>query len=202
MEPAPILSLASPALATPSSATLRQCLREQTAEAHARLDRLATHYDLLDDRDIYRFCAWMRCGFQELERRILLSGAQSLFPGWRPLLPNLSGLSFHPQNVRSPELRGRGLGMLYVHTGSQLGASVMRRRYPALTTYAPELFETSGNGWPAFISVLDAELQELALQSAAVNSANAAFQIFVDQHSFDDMIGWTPIPLVDVGDTQ
>ena len=172
---------------------VRDRLRAVTREAHERVDRRFSGYDL-GDPEAYR-------GFLEAHHAVLpgceymleASGAAALVDDWAhrlrtpALVADLVSLGARPVRA-TPTLRrltpAAAFGMLYVLEGSRLGGAVLARRVLAGASArcrGATRYLRHGEGlrlWPSFLAALEASGDVRDDPDAAVASAIETFGLF------------------------
>lgn len=161
-------------------------LKHATAEAHDRLDRVVSGFDLGRREGYAGFLLAQAAAFPSVEAELGRAGADDFIEGWttrrrsdalRRDLETL-GLSF-PASGPAPVLTTSAaiLGAAYVLEGSRLGGTMLIRTVgPGL----PTDFLTPGppEAWRTFVSLLDRQLVSEQSVAEAVTAASAVFALF------------------------
>lgn len=167
-------------------ASARFALRDATAEAHARLDRLYASLDLAKRDDYAAFLLSHAAAFIPTEDALDDAGAEAVSPGWSAtrradaLRADLAEIGLEAPPPAAPPIfltEAQLLGGLYVLEGSRLGGALLIRGVqPGL----PIRFLTPGNPalWRAFTAKLDERLSSSGLLEEAAASATAVFGLF------------------------
>jgi heme oxygenase len=172
--------------------SLRECLRTETSEAHARLDGQLSALDLRDVEGYRLFLEINAAGLLPLEIALEESGVGRHFPDWplrsrtRAILDDLSCLGCR---ASVPELlpalsTDAIFGTMYVLEGSRLGARMLARRVaqaPHILALGGTRFLNHGNGlplWQGFLSRLERHAAAGADTAAVVRAARDAFTLF------------------------
>jgi heme oxygenase len=170
----------------PPAVSARAALRAATAQAHARLDRLYSAFDLGAPDGYADFLLAHAPAFLAVEQALDAAGTDTLVPGWRArmrsqsLRQDIAALGRPiPAPAAAPLLCGepQTLGAMYVLEGSRLGAAVLIRQVAA---GLPTAFLAPGNPahWRAFISRLDLRLSSAESLAQATSAALAVFTLF------------------------
>ncbi|GAA4012988.1 hypothetical protein GCM10022280_08820 [Sphingomonas swuensis] len=176
-----------------SVASARWTLRDATTEAHERVDRLFSRFDLARADDYRLFLEAHRAVLPGLEHSLAESNVEEFLPDWprRRRADSLAadlrdlGLSDSVEDVTAPALsRASAIGLLYVLEGSRLGGAVLARRVSANDDprcRAATRYLRHGEGerlWPTFVAALD-QVDELRDHlPEMIDSAHRAFAIF------------------------
>ncbi|MEO7635673.1 MAG: biliverdin-producing heme oxygenase [Sphingomicrobium sp.] len=175
--------LARPA---PRQSSARFRLKAATAEAHERLDRIYSAFDLRRREDYGCFLRSLAVAFVPVEAALAAGGIARLVSGWSAtvrsdaLRRDLDDLSLalppfalSPAFSTVPEL----LGALYVLEGSRLGGTMLARSVaPGLPFRF--LASTNASGWRDLTKLIDERLRDVADLRAAARSAAAVFDLF------------------------
>lgn len=165
----------------------RARLREETREAHERLDAHFSQYDLSDRDDYAAFLTAHAAAFIPIERALTDAGAARLFPDWSEMIrshwlaADLEALGIAmPAPVDPPAFDGQAAicAGAYVLEGSRLGGTVLRKAVGADLPHA-YLAHDPALRWPQFVAEIERLLQEDVDRSQAVASANAVFECFL-----------------------
>jgi len=174
------------------SSSLRHRLRTSTAEAHARLDRDASGYDLQRLAGYRRFLEISAAALLPLEAALVDAGVARIFPDWparsrrHAILDDLADLDgeFDPLPPPGPLDLGGVLGTMYVLEGSRLGARLLLNTVeesadPEIVVATAYLRHGAGQGlWPSFLAALEDHAASLRDYSSAVSAAVRAFELF------------------------
>jgi heme oxygenase len=167
----------------------RLALREATAEAHERVDRLFSGLRLNDPDDYRLFLLAQAAAHLPVEAALDQAGAERHLPCWPErrraalLRADLAEMgASEPAHFISPSFSSAAeiLGAIYVLEGSRLGGAVLKR---ALDPSSPRRFLTAPQppgGWRSLGHQLDAALTEPALLSAAMRAARGVFEVFYE----------------------
>lgn len=170
----------------PAARSARFSLRDATAGAHDRLDRLYSRLDLSQRSRYAAFLLSHAAAFLPVEAALGAAGAGDLVAGWRDrrrgpaLLSDLAVMDLAaPQPAAAPafESEAQILGGVYVLEGSRLGGALLVRQVGA---GLPTNFLAPGNpaDWRAFTSLLDERLSSGARLADAAAAAIAVFAVF------------------------
>lgn len=180
-------------LALHSKGPFRHLLREETAPAHARVDR---HFGaLIEAGDYGEFLTASASAVLPLEEALTRAGADGLLPDWAErrrggaLHADLAALGITADREADLPLDVGGeahqFGMLYVLEGSRLGAKVlladlMTRADPDISGAMHYLRHGAGRRfWPTFLERLEDSSAVARAPQEAVAGAQAAFALFV-----------------------
>ncbi|WP_260482163.1 biliverdin-producing heme oxygenase [Sphingomicrobium flavum] len=163
-------------------------LKEQTAEAHERLDAHFGNYDLSNPGEYAAFLTAHAAALLTVEQALDDADAASLVPEWPQMRrspyirADLEKLGADvPPLPAFPALRGDAdiLGALYVLEGSRLGGKLLRQsvgeRLPA--AYLQHLAPTP---WPEFVALIERKLYSPVEREQAAVAANRVFAAFLD----------------------
>ena len=163
----------------------RAVLREATADAHERVDRLFSALDLADESSYRLFLLAQAAAHLPVEAAIDAAGAAGLLQDWPErrraplLLADLAALGAEaPESEAAPPLRSSAeiFGAIYVLEGSRLGGALLKR---SLAPGAPDRFLSAPQPPAAWRNFL-ARLEECLYNPPAVEAAGrTANQIFV-----------------------
>jgi len=166
--------------------TARAALREATAEAHERVDRVFARYDLTDPAGYRAFLLAQAEAFLPVEAALEAGGIAELVPDWPGrrraalLLSDLADLGVSPAAGASPRLAGSAalLGAAYVLEGSRLGGALLKRGLP--DTLPKRFLEApqEPGAWRKLLALLEEFLYDPDIIAAACGSANAVFDLF------------------------
>ena len=187
------IPVAAPTVATTDRQSLRFDLRQQTADAHARLDASVGSLDTVSD--YVRYCRALFRFRAQLEAAIAKAIPNGI-DGWQPLAiadllrSDLADLNASPvTDMDQPPYQldhGGLLGALYVLEGSSLGAQILVHRATALGFSASHgarhlaLQTHDKKRWPGFVAILDREgaANPHAVVEGAQEAFSRALQIF------------------------
>ena len=168
-------------------------LRAATRDAHKRVDRRFSGYDLGDPLDYRCFLEAHRAVLPGCERTLEASGAGLLIDDWGRrartlgLLADLDSLGGAPARAIPA---GRWLapaaafGMLYVIEGSRLGSAILARRVldgGSARCAGATRYLRHGEGlrlWPSFLAALESSVAVHDDPDAVVASAIETFALF------------------------
>ena len=164
----------------------RASLRAATADAHARVDRIFTSFDLAQRAGYARFLQAQAAALLPLEQALEAGAAPRLAVEWTArrrgpaLVRDLRAWDLPvPANdgVDPIERPAAALGTLYVLEGSRLGGAVIRRTLPP---EFPSAFLAPGppGHWRTLLDALETCLPTHDLRSEAIDAAQAAFALF------------------------
>lgn len=165
----------------------RARLREETREAHERLDAHFSQYDLSQREDYAAFLTAHATAFVPIEQALTDAGAALLFPDWpemirsRRLVEDLKALGIALPNLIEPPTFNNAAaicGGAYVLEGSRLGGSILRKAVDSDLPLA-YLSHDPALRWPLFVAEIERILKEDVDRSHAVASANAVFECFL-----------------------
>lgn len=165
----------------------RALLREETREAHERLDAHFSRYDLADRDNYAAFLTAHAAAFMPIEEALTEAGAARLFPEWpsmvraRWLESDLDALGLPtPDPITPPRFETDAdiCGGAYVLEGSRLGGSVLRKAVGRGLPHA-YLDHDPALRWPQFVAEIERLLQKDVDRVRAVASANAVFECFL-----------------------
>ena len=166
--------------------TVRGSLRAATAEAHERVDRVFSAFDLTRGEGYARFLQAQAAALLPLERALEAGAAPGLGLGWparrreAALLADLAALGAAvPANDDLPPIArpAAALGTLYVLEGSRLGGTLIRR---ALRPGLPAAFLAPGpaHAWRELVEALERRLTTEEARGEAIAAADEAFSRF------------------------
>lgn len=172
---------------------VRERLRAATLEAHERVDRCFSRYDLGHPEDYRQFLTAHHAVLPGCERILDASDAGGLIDDWArrartpALVADLAG--FGGSLVQgAPALRrlepAAAFGMLYVLEGSRMGGAVLLRRVLAgasVRCCEATRYLRHGEGlrlWPSFLAALEASSEVREDPEAVVASAIETFGLF------------------------
>lgn len=168
-----------------NATSARFALRTATAEAHERLDRLFSRFDLSDRGGYREFLTAQAGAFLVVEAALDRAGAGEILPDWddrkrsHALTEDVRALSIAANEVVAPTFKTEAeiLGGVYVLEGSRLGGAMLLRRVPA---GMPTAFLSPGapSAWRALVSVLDERLNSPTALNEAVGAATSVFHAF------------------------
>ncbi len=172
--------------------SLRERLREATAQAHAGLDRQFASLDLRNRGEYRCFLAANAGALLPIEDALVAAGVERMFPDW-PLrsrrraigddLARLGGVALPLIEVTALDQRAV-LGTMYVLEGSRLGARLLLKT--VLTSPDPAVADATNylahgareHFWKSFLPILEHHGEGLADDKAAIEGARDAFAIF------------------------
>lgn len=166
--------------------TVRSRLRAATAEAHARVDRAFSRFDLARRDSYARFLQAHAAALLPLEPALDAGAAPALGIGWEArrrgdaLRADLAALGAEPpeaEDLTPITEPAAALGTIYVLEGSRLGGSLIKRSVP---NDFPAAFLAPGpaDGWRALLAALEDRLADAALRDEAIAAARAVFARF------------------------
>jgi heme oxygenase (biliverdin-IX-beta and delta-forming) len=162
-------------------------LREATREAHENLDALFTGFDLTNGEGYRRFIGAQASAMLAVEAVLDASGAAAVVDDWPrrrrgdALIADAAALGLEPSTVPAPTFTSlpEVAGALYVVEGSRHGARFLRKQVPAdLPTAFLDADQPPGS-WAKLLDRIDAILYQPEADEAAVKSALAVFEVFV-----------------------
>ncbi len=171
----------------------RRALRDETRQAHDRVDAAFGAHDLSTLDGYARFLSAQSRAFVAVERAAEAAGVAGLIEDWPLrrradlLLEDLAEMGVAaPRTIQAPPMTSEAelLGAVYVLEGSRLGGAVLGRNIP---DQAPRRFlggDGAGPRWRALTALLDARLVAADQIADAVRSARSVFDCF-DQAAKD-----------------
>lgn len=181
-----------PALHPVQTPSLRDVLKQATAQAHARLDQSLRADDLRTLPGYRRFLESNAAALLPLEAALRQAGAARILPDWEDrargaaILADLAMVGGSLRDCAEIRLAGDSavLGTLYVLEGSRLGARYLLRHVKASReARVREATSYLGHGagrpfWPDFLGILE---QHRSIDTEAmVQAADEAFALFYD----------------------
>jgi len=174
--------------------TIRERLREATAEAHAALDACLQALDLTTRAGYGRFLAANAAALVAVEMALEAAGVHDVLPDWdrrarsRAINADLDLLGIRTRSVPADMTfnRARMLGALYVLEGSRLGAKFLVRQVTRSTdplVRAATAYLRHGENerfWPSFLDLLARELPSPAEEEDMIAGAQWAFARFAE----------------------
>lgn len=166
--------------------SVRVALRAATADAHARVDRIYSTFDLARRADYGLFLQAQAAALLPLECALDAGAAPHLGLDWQrrrrtgAILHDLDTLSLpvpRSQSLPPIDRPGAALGTLYVLEGSRLGGALLARSVPSEYP-AAFLAPAPTTLWRAFLEILETTLQTGDQRNEAVRAAEAAFKHF------------------------
>ncbi len=161
-------------------------LKQATAEAHDRLDRVVSGFDLGEREGYAGFLLAQAAAFPAVETALARAGADQIVEGWATRRRSAAlrrdmemlGLAF-PISEPAPTLTtpAEVLGACYVLEGSRLGGAMLIR---TVGSGLPTAFLTPGppEAWRSLVSLLDQHLVSEQSVAQAVTAASAVFALF------------------------
>jgi heme oxygenase (biliverdin-IX-beta and delta-forming) len=166
----------------------RAFLRSATADAHGRVDRLFSRFDLSNAAGYGRFLRAQAAAFLPVEAELDRADVAALIPDWPDrrradqLRADLAALSVTPAEPFSPDLfiqsKAPVLGAAYVLEGSRLGGALLKR---SVAAGLPSQFldsRQSAGSWRNFLKLLDTFLVRQDDLEAAAEAARQVFTRF------------------------
>jgi heme oxygenase len=164
----------------------RFALRAATADAHHRLDKLFSRFDLGQAAGYADFLLAQTGALLGAEAALDASNAKAVLPDWperrraKLLIDDLAVLGLaapSPTPVAPFATEAAVLGAIYVLEGSRLGGAVLVRSVP---DGLPRRFLSPGNptNWRAFVALLDQRLSSRNSIDQASAAARAVFDAF------------------------
>jgi heme oxygenase len=177
----------------PPPVGLREVLRHNTAEAHARLDARLGTLDLHGLSGYRRFLEANAAALLPLERALIKAGVARMFADWEmrsrreAILEDLACLGGAADELPAPRLDVAGvLGTMYVLEGSRLGARYLLKnaeaspdpRIAAATAYLRH--GAAEHLWQSFLPKLESHGAALGDQDGVIAGAQRAFDLFAE----------------------
>jgi len=166
--------------------TVRWKLRAATADAHERVDRVFSAFDLSTREGYGAFLQAQAQALLPLERALDAGAGPALALDWpdrrrgTALLADLANLGLDVPSGETVAPIGdeaEALGTLYVLEGSRLGGILLKRSLPEGFP-AAFLAEAPSHRWQALLAGLEAALPTAALLARAITAAEQAFRRF------------------------
>lgn len=174
--------------------SLRDQLRNSTAELHARVDRHMGQLLQQTDGGYAEFLLMSAAAILPLENALEAANVAAILPDWversrsAAILADLADLSLSAPAGRSIDGDQRltdeayQFGMLYVLEGSRLGARVILRELQGSMQPLPVRYLSHGQGqpmWQTFVRSLEASSAANQNRELAISGATAAFNMFL-----------------------
>ena len=172
-------------------ASLRQRLREATADQHAELDAAMGRLELRERAGYLQFLQMNAAALLPLEAALTHAGASAILPDWMArkragaIASDINRLSGRLRTLQRPALAGEEvLGALYVLEGSRLGAKFLIRDVassidPAVLCATSYLRHGEGQPlWQSFLKTLERHGAALPDDTRVVAGARFAFEFF------------------------
>lgn len=174
--------------------SLRNQLRNSTAELHARVDRHMGQLLQQADGGYAEFLLMSATAILPLEHALKAANVAEILPDWEErsrstaILADLADLSLSAPAGRSIKDDQRltdeayQFGMLYVLEGSRLGARVILRELQGSMPPFPVRYLSHGQGqpmWQTFVRSLEASPAANQNRQLTISGATAAFNMFL-----------------------
>lgn len=174
--------------------SLRDQLRNSTAELHARVDRHMGQLLQQADGGYAEFLLMSATAILPLEHALEAANVAAILPDWversrsAAILADLADLSLSAPAGRSIDGDQRltdeayQFGMLYVLEGSRLGARVILRELQGSMQPLPVRYLSHGQAqpmWQTFVRSLEASSAANQNRQLAISGATAAFNMFL-----------------------
>jgi heme oxygenase len=182
----------------PPATSVRETLRNATADAHAALDAAIMPLFSAGERGYAEFLLGSAIAVFPLERELERAGVIGQIPDWpeRSRSAALQGdlddfaISQVP-TITPPAISGEAFlfGIVYVLEGSRLGAQWLAReaaKHASGRVRNSARYLNHGSGrrlWPGFLERLEASMSVRGDIEATITGARAAFQFFAAAHS-------------------
>lgn len=177
------------------AASIRAALRAATAEAHRKLDSLATRFDLTSDTGYRAFLTVSAEALLALEAALERAGVAQHLDDWPAraragaIVADLQGLGGEAPAaapVTLPASPAALFGVLYVLEGSRLGARLILKQLEAAGEHIRRNSRYLAHGvesdlWRSFAARLESEPAVSRDPAAVVAAAQTAFTVFLDR---------------------